>query len=326
MPKNAVVLLHRGDPRTPDEVEAFLRSLYSDPGSTSLPFGMAVQQWLGGWIARIDAKTLKARLSAAGGQTRWHERIEQLAADLEKLFNGEKQGTAGQEWVVRAGYTHRPEGLEPLKQQLKAEGVTRVVGVSLYSHKATRRGGAVMQAFLKTFDDNSGLSVSVIERLSADPGYVELLRAQLKAAPAGLAAGEARVVFAAPGVEKADLDTGDEYRAQVEATAAEAVANSDFKHSVAWLGEKMPGPLLPAVLAALGKEGVKTVLLVPLGTTVDELGVLYALDVEAKELAKERGIARVDRAPQLCAEAGFAPLLHKMVNDHLMRVSALGLA
>lgn len=323
MPKNAVVLLHRGDPRTPEEVETFLKALYSDPGSTSLPFGQAVQVWLGGWIARIDAKSLKARLTAAGGRSAWHERIDTVAHEVEKLFNGDNQGTAAAEWIVRAAYTHRPEGLEALKQQLKAEGVTRAVGVSLYSHKATRRGGAVMQAFLKAFDDSSGVSVSVIERLSADPGYVDLIRAQLAAAP--LAGQEATVVFAAPGVERADLDTGDDYRPNIEATAAAVVDKTSFKHAVAWLGEKMPGPLLPSVLQGLGKEGVKNVLLVPLGTTVDELGVVYALDVEAKEVAKEAGITRIDRAPQLCGEAGFAPLIHRVVNDHIMRVSALGL-
>jgi protoheme ferro-lyase len=201
-----------------------------------------------------------------------------------------------------------------------------VVGVSLYSHKATRRGGAVVQAFLKAFDEASGISVSVIERLSSDPGYVELLRKQLSGAPGAVGAEAATVVFAAPGVERADLDTGDDYRPQIEATAEAAMNQIPLKYKVAWLGEKMPGPLLPAVLEGLGAEGVKAVLLVPLGTTVDELGVVHALDIEARELAKQHGITRVDRAPQLLGEPGFAALVHKMVDDHVMRVGALGLA
>jgi hypothetical protein len=54
--------------------------------------------------------------------------------------------------------------------------------------------------------------------------------------------------------------------------------------------------------------------------------VVHALDVEARELSKQHGITRVDRAPQLCGESGFAPLVHRVVNDHVLRVSALGLA
>src|SRR5690349_10618672 len=125
MPKNAVVLLHRGDPRTTEETETWLRALYSDPGSTSLPFGLAVQTLLAGWIARIDTKALKARLAATGGRSTWHERIETVAADLEKLFNGTNQGTAAQDWIVRPAYALRPEGFSTLAKNLKAEGITR---------------------------------------------------------------------------------------------------------------------------------------------------------------------------------------------------------
>lgn len=329
MPKNAVVLLHRGDPRTPEEVETFLRALYSDPNATSLPFGQAVQVVLGRWIARMDSKALTARLQATGGRSTWHQRIEEVAAELEKLFNGANQGTAAADWLVRAAYSHRPEGFGALQEVLKAEGVTRVVGVSLYPHKATRRGGAVVQAFLRSFGEGSGITVSVIERLASDPGYLELLRKQLEQAPVGVTAEGAprpTVVFAAPGIEKADFDTGDEYRASVEQTAAQAVEKLPFDHKVAWIGEKMPGPLLPAVLGELAAAKARAVLLVPLGTSVDEVNVVHALDVEARELARQQGIPRLDRAPMLASEPGFAPLLHKVVNDHLTRVSALGLA
>jgi protoporphyrin/coproporphyrin ferrochelatase len=326
MAKNAVVLLHRGDPRTPEEVETWLRALYSDPGATSLPFGQAVQNILSGWIAKMDASSLKERLSATGGKSSWHERVDALAADLEKAFNGEAQGTAGQEWIVRSAFALRPDGLSSLVKQLKSDGITRAIGVSLYPHKAMRRGGAVMQAFLKAFEGVEGISVSVIERLSSDPGYVELLRGQLANAPPGVKPEETTVVFAAPGIEKADMNSGDEYREQVEATAAAVVEKLPWKHKVAWIGEKMPGPLLPNVLASLGAEGCKAALLVPLGTAVDELGVVHALDVEAPKVAREAGITRVDRAPQLVSEPGLVPFLKKTVEDHVLRVGALGLA
>ena len=127
-----------------------------------------------------------------------------------------------------------------------------------------------------------------------------------------------------------DLRTGTQvtFRAlqeDIDATAAALVANQPFKHRVAYLGERVPGPLLGKVMAELGQEKCPAALLVPLGTTVDELAVLHGFDVEARRLAKAHGIGRLDRAPQLCGEPGFAPMLKAAVEAHLAHIGNLGL-
>lgn len=65
-------------------------------------------------------------------------------------------------------------------------------------------------------------------------------------------------------------------------------------------------------LRALAKEGVAAVVLVPIGFVTDHMEVVYDLDVEAADVARELGIA-LTRA----ATAGTHPRFAEMVADLL---------
>lgn len=313
---SAVVLLHRGDPASADEVRPFLRALYADPLSTSLPFGSAVQDVAAGLVARLDAGALSAKLAALGGRLAWLEQADAQARALEAQL-GEP---------VRAAFAYRGGGLRAALEGLKGQGVTSVVGVSLYPHAAARRGQALVRRFIQEAE-GLGLEVSAVDRLGARADYAALLQAQLEAGLQRLPDSErdqAAVVGVAPGIDKADLDAGDDYRAQVDATVQALVAQRPNPQAVAWLGDKVPGPDLAAALSKVRAQGARTALLVPLGTAVDELVVLHGLEVEARAAARASGLERLERAPQLLEAAGFPALLAAALADHRARLGSLG--
>jgi len=68
------------------------------------------------------------------------------------------------------------------------------------------------------------------------------------------------------------------------------------------------GPTVEDTLTSIANEGVKTLLLQPIGFLCDHVEILYDLDIEARSWAEELGIT-LRRAPSLNASDGLVAAL-----------------
>ncbi|MFC6085156.1 ferrochelatase [Sphaerisporangium aureirubrum] len=110
--------------------------------------------------------------------------------------------------------------------------------------------------------------------------------------------------------------TGGAYEAQLRAAAARVAGDRPF--DLVWQSRSGP-PSVPWLepdvcdhLTALAAEGVKAVVLVPIGFVSDHMEVVYDLDTEAAETARELGL-HLTRA----ATAGTHPRFVSMVRELL---------
>jgi ferrochelatase len=71
-------------------------------------------------------------------------------------------------------------------------------------------------------------------------------------------------------------------------------------------------PDIAEALRALGKDGARDVVVVPLGFVCDHVEVLYDLDVEAHWIAAEHGVT-LHRAPAVNAHPEFIAMLADLV-------------
>jgi ferrochelatase len=126
-------------------------------------------------------------------------------------------------------------------------------------------------------------------------GYVEWLVQAVRAALAqlGPAASGAEVVFTAHSLPETILAAGDPYPDELRATA-EAVARGAGlpRWSVAWqsagrTADPWIGPDILEVLPEIAAAGASGVVVCPAGFVADHLEVLYDLDIEAAEAARE---------------------------------------
>ena len=67
----------------------------------------------------------------------------------------------------------------------------------------------------------------------------------------------------------------------------------------------------------LGKEGCRSVLLVPISFVSDHVETLFELDIEMKRIAMAAGIENFMRCPSLNADPDFLGLLATLVQDVL---------
>ncbi|HWP76938.1 MAG TPA: ferrochelatase [Methylomirabilota bacterium] len=154
------------------------------------------------------------------------------------------------------------------------------------------------------------------------PRFVDAMAARTRAAleavePARRAA--ARLVFTAHSVPVA-MATGSPYAAQLEA-AGRAIAGrlGRARFTIAYQsrsGSPRDPWLEPDVadaIRALGREGARDVVVVPVGFVCDHVEVLYDLDVEARRAAEAAGVV-FHRAPAANDHPDFIAMLADLVD------------
>ncbi len=149
-----------------------------------------------------------------------------------------------------------------------------------------------------------------------EPGFVELLAEKIRGT-------HAHVVFTAHSLPQRILSMGDPYKEQLLATAqlVASAAGLDGGWSFSFqsespTGEPWLGPDILDHLGALHEQGVTEVLLCPVGFVSDHLEILWDLDVEAKELARELGL-RLDRIEMPNDDPAFVRTLAGIVRRAL---------
>src|SRR5690606_17860512 len=126
--------------------------------------------------------------------------------------------------------------------------------------------------------------------------------------------GDALVLFSAHSLPEKILAWNDPYPGQLLATSravAEAAGVERWKfswQSAGQTGEPWLGPDLLESLEQAAEEGVREVLVAPVGFVSDHLEVLYDVDIEAKRFAEEKGM-RLERIEMLNDDPRFMRVL-----------------
>ncbi|HEX4447181.1 MAG TPA: ferrochelatase [Polyangiaceae bacterium] len=222
--------------------------------------------------------------------------------------------------VVAANRLWRPFVRDVLAE-LAGDGVKRVAVVPLAQHSAH-----VYADDAKRAAEGTGLEVACAPAWGGRDDLCAAFAARIVAAlGAEAGAGRTTLLMTAHSLPKAVVDAGDPYEREVRASA-DAIAqrvrrtsgegSSELPVVVAFQSQGMAGaapiawlgPDLRAALDAAKGHGSARVVLAPVGFLADHVEVLYDLDIEARALAAERGLAYA-RAASLNADGDFIEVL-----------------
>lgn len=270
-----VLLMAYGTPATPDDIEGYY---------THIRRGRPPTQEL------LD--DLRRRYDAIGGVSPLRERTEAQRAGLASAL--------GAGWDVRLGMKHAPPFIEDTVAGFAADGITEVVALVLAPHFSRLSVGEYLERAREAAGARGVTVVREVESWHDEPGYLDLLAERVRD-KLGAMPDTTKLLVTAHSLPARILADGDPYPDQLRATA-EAVAercglNPWAGFSVAWQSagrtpEPWIGPdILDVIrdLAATGKAG--GVLVCPAGFVSDHLEVLFDLDVEARAVAEEQGLA-----------------------------------
>ena len=293
MTTDAVLLMAYGSPDRLDQVEAY----YTDIRRGSPPPPHLLEELLG-------------RYRAIGGGSPLSRIVEEQRSAVEAEL-----AARGTPVRVYAGMRHIEPRIGDIVRGMAADGVERFVAIALAPQKSSNAAGyrRAVDAALASIGEAGGRvpEVSFVDSWHDQPRFIEALAETTREALARFDdPSRVRVMFTAHSLPARVVAEGDPYPDELARTASLVAASLGLDHydfsfqSAGRTGEPWLGPDILDEIRRLGAEGVRELVIRPVGFVADHLEVLYDIDIEAQGLAKPLGV-RLERARSMNTDPTF---------------------
>jgi protoporphyrin/coproporphyrin ferrochelatase len=284
--KTAVVLMAYGSPGRIEDIRAYLEDIRE-----------------GRPVSDEAVEELTERYCRIGGRSPLDEVTERQRAALERELG----------MPVYVGMKHwRPRIAEAVEASL-AGGAERVVGVVLAPHYSALSIAGYRERLEAALDGRAELRF--VESWHDHEPFLGVLADRVRGT-------DAHVVFTAHSLPERILAMGDPYRDQLLETSRLVAERAGIERwsfafqSASETGEPWLGPDILEELDALHEQGIREVLVCPVGFVADHLEILWDLDVAAEERAAELGL-QLDRIESLNDDPAFIHALAELVRQAL---------
>ena len=314
-PQLAVVLLNLGGPDSLEAVPKFMRNLFMDPEIFRFPLGAITQPFFASMITRLRAKKVRAQYEAIGGKSPLAALTQAQAIALQaNLRNRGIDAAVG----VGMRYWHPfvSEALDTLSQLTKD---VPLIALPLFPHysKATT-GSSLRQLNEALHKVNCFSCVHTIEHYYDHPRYIQAFAERIEEGLRECTPDQTHLLFSAHGLPESFVRGGDPYIDQIErsfellrAKFPDVPAHLAYQSRVGPV--KWVGPSVEEKLKELARDGVKSLLVVPLSFVSDHIETLYEIDVTYAQHARALGIESFRRVKSLNDSPAFVDCLAELV-------------
>ena len=277
-----VLVMAYGTPTTPQDIEAYY---------TRIRHG------------RPPTEELLAELSQRYAQIGGTSPLAQRTADQVTGIATALQERAPGRFDVRFGSKYEPPMIEDVAPGFAADGITKVIGLVLAPHSSSMS----TDQYMARARESLGESVDFVE-IGAwwdAPGFLALIARRVNEALAQIPEerrATSEVIFSAHSLPEKILARGDDYPAQLRASAEGAASLAGITNwDLAWqsagrTADPWIGPDILEVLRTKRAAGLTDIVSCPIGFVSDHLEVLFDIDIQAQDLAKELGLNLVRTA------------------------------
>jgi len=329
--RRAVLLLAHGTPGTVDEIPEYLRNVVS-----GRPMPQSV------------VEEIQHRYSLIG-EPKGHSPLTDLTLEQGELL-ARALGRSGKDVPVYVGMRNWQPYIADVVKQMRADGVEEAAviclapqnsrtSVGLYRRAALAEAGGVRMDFLPGWADEPLLADAFADRLRVvfarvtGEGRKPVVLFTAHSVPCRTiqspAASEGQpILWPTVGAKSGEGATPDPYPVEAKHTArlvaerVKGLGNWYFAfQSQGASGGPWIGPGVEATLDGLAAEGVKDVILQPIGFLCDHVEILYDIDIAFKEYAGKLGI-RLERPESLNASPILTAALVKLAREGFARLAA----
>lgn len=309
-----VFFLSYGGPDSLDDIEAFLLDIRG---------GRQTPQEL--------IEEIKERYAYIGGKSPLLEITCAQAEAVEHILNTPEDDQDKQpEHPIRVyvGMRHWTPYIKDVLAEMLHSGIKNIITICMTPYYSKMTVGAYLEKFEEARQSLAADDVQVVhvKNWHTHPLYIEAIAEKVRAALKKFSEADqsdVQLIFTAHSLPAAIKEQGDPYEDHLKETmnlvlqrlemgAKESPPLSDRAHfcyqsagakQVVWLG-----PTIEETMDKIVEAGHKNMLVVPIGFLVDHVEILYDLDVECREMAKERG-ARLERTESLNTSPTFMQAL-----------------
>jgi ferrochelatase len=305
----ALLLLAFGGPRSLAEVEPFLTRLFR-----------------GRRPSKEVLERVKERYRLIGGASPLLKITQEQAKRLEKKLSERDHSFKS---YVGMRYGH-PMIEETMKEMLQ-DGIEEVIAIPMAPFESRESTGAYIEE-VKRVQKNIGevLKVSFVVGWHMHPLFLEAIREKVHEGLMGFIPEERKrvhLLFTAHSLPKPIVEK-DPYAREIEASikgVLEGLERRPWHMAYQSKGggpEEWVGPDVESVLTNLSEEGVRKVLIVPIGFVSDHIEILYDIDILYREKANSLGM-KLRRTASLNFSEKFIEALSTIVEEHIVNVSPL---
>ena len=309
-PPIGVLVMAYGTASGPDDVERY----YADIRGGRPPTPEHLQE-------------LKERYAAIGNRFPLLDITTEQAQGLERAL--------GDGFKSYLGMKHSPPFIPEGVARMREDGVERAVGVVMAPHWSGMSIETYVDRVQKAVAEEGGPSFTFVRRFHDHPGFVRFLARRVSGALGKLPEAErddAAVIFSAHSLPQRSMENGetrctycflcetscayvDGLRETAELVSAEL---GGIDHTIGWqsagrTADPWLGPPVEDVIRDLAEKH-PAVVVCSAGFVADHLEILYDLDIEAQEVAREAGVTLV-RTEMPNADTAFVEVLADVVRE-----------
>ncbi|GMA59863.1 ferrochelatase [Alicyclobacillus fastidiosus] len=254
---------------------------------------------------------LVGRYQAIGGVSPLTQITDAQARGIAAILNSD----GGRPVRLYQGMKHTAPYIEDAVAAMHADGLDEAIGIVLAPHYSHMSVGGYQKAAREKAEQLEGPKLKLVNQWHLEPAFLDILTSRVREALAACSdPSKAVVVFSAHSLPERILQMNDPYVTQLHESGEEVARRLELKHyrfgwqSAGQTGEPWMGPDILDVLRSLKEEGYEEVVSCSQGFVADHLEVLYDIDIEAQQVAKELGIHLV-RTRQMNDDKAFLQAL-----------------
>jgi protoporphyrin/coproporphyrin ferrochelatase len=303
-PKSAILLLAHGSPESPADIPEFMKHI-----TGGRPVPDAVMQ------------EVTHRYSLIGKSPLTEITMQQAEA---------LQAALG--LPVYVGMRNWRPFISDAVQQMVSSGINKVVAICLAPQNSSTSVGLYSKVL--TEERKPGLSVQFVESWHDHPLLIQAFAERLEPVwrQASAEIGSALpVIFTAHSVPMRTIHAGDPYEKQAKETAqlvGQRIASlaPELQHfafqSQGMTGGPWLGPTVETVMLEQKRQGHKGVVIAPIGFVCDHVEVLYDIDINFRQFAREQEL-KMWRPESLNTSPTFIAALAKLASTRLALASGI---
>jgi ferrochelatase len=214
---------------------------------------------------------------------------------------------------------------EDAVRNISAEGIDRVVVLSLYPHYSVATTASSLSELKRVLAAYPSIRTYHIMSWYDNPLYIDALAEKIEkglavfcssAGNPDLSPTDVHLLFSAHSLPKKFVDEGDPYVDHIMATIRAVTARFSNPWKLSYQSKSGPvqwlEPSTEQMLEEMAAEGVKNLLAVPISFVSDHIETLYEIDMLYKDMAAGLGM-RLERAESLNLSPVFISALAEIV-------------
>ena len=306
----ALLLLNMGGPNNIEEVELFLRNMFSDKHI------LTMNPYLRAFVASIiigkRLEDVKENYGLLGGKSPLPELTETLISKLKSELD----------MPVYAAMRYVPPFADIALESCKKEGVDELILFPMYpQYSSTTTHSSVEDIEERCEALGYHPEITVIDPYYDDLDYIEASVEKIMEAMQGKETKEYDLLLSAHGLPMSIIKEGDPYQNQVEGNASAiktylALKGVEF-HAIKLVYQSKVGSsawLEPNLVDVLRNPTHRKVLIFPLAFTLDNSETVFELDIEHREIADKLKYEAYEVAECMNDSEKFVELIVKRVN------------